>query len=75
MKANLEFDLEDFSDRLAHQRCVSATNAYLALHELGEKFRQINKYGDGSDKVNVEDLRQTFFDILDANNINLNDLE
>ena len=75
MKAILEFNLDDVSDRLAHKRCVNATNAYIALFEVNEKLRQINKYGDGTDKVDVGELREIIFDIFDANGVNLDDLE
>jgi hypothetical protein len=75
MKAILEFNLDDVSDRLAHKRCVNAANAYIALFEVNEELRQINKYGDGTDKVDVGELRETIFDIFDANGINLDDLE
>lgn len=44
MKAILEFDLEDPSDRKTHARCVNATNAYIAMHEFGNILRQYTKY-------------------------------
>jgi len=44
MKAKLEFDLEDYSDKLAHKRCVSATDAYIALHNIDNKLREYVKY-------------------------------
>ena len=34
MKAKLKFDLDDFDDRLAHERCVKATDMALVLWEL-----------------------------------------
>lgn len=45
MKAKLEFDLEDCSDKLAHRRSVNATNAYLALYEIDNLLREMTKYG------------------------------
>jgi hypothetical protein len=54
MKAKLEFDLDDFSDRKAHKRCVSATDAYIALHKIAnEIFRPNRKHGYEKD---LEDL-------------------
>ena len=44
MKAKLEFDLDDPSDRKAHKRCVSATDAYLCLHDIDNMLRQKIKY-------------------------------
>lgn len=72
MKAILEFDLGEYSDRLAHKRCTSAADAYLALYELREMFFRMSK---DESKVDAEKLKQEFFDILEANSINLNDLE
>jgi hypothetical protein len=34
MKGKLEFDLNDFDDRMAHERCVKATDLALVLWEL-----------------------------------------
>jgi len=56
MKAILEFDLNDFHDKLAHKRCINATNAYLCLFDIREKLLEteykaimfneiLNKYG------------------------------
>ena len=44
MKAILEFDLDDYSDKLAHKRAVSATDAYLVLHDLDNELRSMLKY-------------------------------
>jgi len=44
MKAILEFDLEDPSDKLSHRRCTNATNAYIAMHEFSNILRQYLKY-------------------------------
>ena len=45
MKAKLEFDLDDHSDRLSHKRAVSATDVYLALHDFDNELRNMVKYG------------------------------
>lgn len=44
MKAKLEFDLEDYSDQLSHRRAISATDAYLVLHDLDNMLREYTKY-------------------------------
>jgi len=44
MKAKLEFDLDDPSDRLAHKRAVSATDVYIAINDLDNHLRQMLKY-------------------------------
>jgi hypothetical protein len=44
MKAKIEFDLDDPSDKLAHKRCTNATEAYIALHQIENELRSIVKY-------------------------------
>jgi hypothetical protein len=44
MKAIIEFDLEDPSDKLSHRRCTNATNAYIAIHEFDNLLRKYIKY-------------------------------
>jgi hypothetical protein len=44
MKAKLEFDLDDPSDRKEHIRAVKATQAYICLHDIAEDLRNIKKY-------------------------------
>lgn len=74
MKGILEFNLDEPFDRLAHQRAVNATNSYLALNAIGQELRQIYKYGE-NDTIEIEKLREMFYEILSDHNINLNDLE
>lgn len=53
MKAKLEFDLDDPSERLEHERCIKATKAYIALHEIGERlFRPARKHGYSDPMLN-----------------------
>lgn len=44
MKAILEFDLEDPSERLSHRRCINATGAYIAIHEFDNILREYIKH-------------------------------
>jgi hypothetical protein len=44
MKAILEFDLDDPSDKRSHKRCINATNAYIAMHEFDNLLRKYIKY-------------------------------
>jgi len=64
MKGKLEFDLDEPSDRLAHKRCVSATDAYIALHEIANKvFRPARKHGYDDKRLN--ELMETSREIID----------
>lgn len=78
MKATLEFNLDDYHDKLAHKRAISADSAYLALHRICEEiFRPQLKYADLSDNQ-YEILDKTYEkvrDVLEDLNLNLNDLE
>lgn len=81
MKAKLEFDLDDLSDRKAHKRCVSATEAYLCLYDINNRLRQIVKYELQTEEApnivlsTVESIREQFYSILESHGINLDDLE
>jgi len=41
MKAKLEFNLDDWSDRFAHKRCVNATDAYIALFNISNCITEL----------------------------------
>ena len=80
MKATLEFDLNDDSDRGSHTRAVKADNAYGALYEISnDMFRQFRKYGlpenlkDLDKEELICKLEDLFHEILIENNINLMD--
>ena len=49
MKAKLEFDCDETHDMNAFKRAVSATDAFLALHEIDSELRKITKYSSGID--------------------------
>ena len=53
MKATIEFDLDDPSDRKAHRRCANATNAFLALHDIDNMLRNYTKYRKEIDSGDV----------------------
>lgn len=81
MKAKLEFDLDDPSDRKAHKRCVSATEAYLCLHDIDNMLRQKIKYelpieeNSNITLLTVESIREEIYSILESHGINMDDLE
>lgn len=46
MKGILEYDLNDFDEKLAHKRACNADSAYIALHEIANLiFRPNRKHG------------------------------
>jgi hypothetical protein len=81
MKAKLEFDLDDPSDRKAHKRCVSATDVYLCLHDIDNMLRQKIKYelpieeNSNTALLTVESIREEIYSILELHGINMEDLE
>lgn len=81
MKAKLEFDLDDPSDRKAHKRCISATDAYLCLHDIDNMLRQKIKYelpieeNSNTTLLTVESIREEIYSILELHGIDMNDLE
>ena len=91
MKAKLEFDLDDFSDKKAHKRCISSTDAYIALRRIDEEvFKPNRKYGYekdiedlfealGEKKYLAEEivykLEEKVYNIIEELSLDLNDLE
>lgn len=88
-KATLEYDLSDEYERNAHKRALSSTNAYIALHEIEGVLRSMDKYqsfnnqeeitnllqnNEGCERL-VELIREIFYEILNENKIDMNDLE
>lgn len=64
MKATLEFDLNDFDDKMAHLRCVKATDMALALWEIRCNLRKRCEHIiDNMDKSKTESLE---YDVLEA---------
>ena len=77
MKGILEFDLNDFDDRMAHERCVKATDMAFVLWELTHNsYRSItNGYGedDGFHK-GVDAVYDKLRELLDEHGINTDKL-
>lgn len=44
MKAKLEFNLKDFDEEMKFKRTLKATDAYIALHDIQNEFRNYLKY-------------------------------
>jgi hypothetical protein len=78
MKATLEFNLDDFDDRMSHFRCVMGINMALALWNIEMKLidRVISRIK--TDTISKEDLseiiRTELNDMLSENEINLDQL-
>jgi molecular chaperone GrpE (heat shock protein) len=77
MKAKLEFDLDDMDDKMAHNRCVKATDMALVLWEittnsyrgLTNGYDEENDYHKGVDAV-YEKLKE----LLEEHDINPHNL-
>lgn len=73
MKAKLEFDLDDMDDKMAHDRCIKATDMALVLWELTTNsyrgltigYDEDDSYHKGVDAV-YEKLRE----LLEEHDIN-----
>lgn len=74
MRATLEFDFDNMEDQLAHRRAVNARNAYLVIQAMDNELRRLDKYTD-SETVMIEKVRETWSDIIEVYDVNLNDLE
>ena len=73
MKAQLTFDLEDFDDRMAHERCVKATDMALVLWELQHNsYRGLTNGFDESDDFykGVDAVYDRLRELLDEHGVN-----
>ena len=74
MKAKLKFDLDNADDKIAHMRCVKATDMALMLWDIKQNIRSKLKYSDdlSEDELHQwEVMQDTFYSIADDYGINL----
>ena len=72
MKAKLTFNLPE--DQAEFDLATQGGNMYAALWDISQELRTLWKYEELSEeewKI-VERIRESFYDILQKNNINLN---
>ena len=80
MKAKLEYDLNDFDDKMAHLRAVKSLDMASALFEITQNLRKkvIRRFEDDEKEYDEFDGIQEVFDriheILEDNNINIDEL-
>lgn len=77
-KATLEFDLNDFDDRMAHLRAVKSLDMALALWEITHNTKKGLLYSledkNLSDWEVVDMVFKKIYEILDENGINTEEL-
>lgn len=74
MKQIYEFDFQEGSDDSHEIYLIEKRhNMSLALWDLSQKFREWYKYGD-REAIPTEEIRDTFYDILSENDIDLDKL-
>lgn len=69
MKAILEYDLPD--EEKLHLMAVRSFDLAMALWDVDQYLRKVDRHDTGDD---IEKIRDTFYDILTAYDINLNKL-
>ena len=77
MKGILEFDLDNPDDKMAHMRCVKATDMALMLWDIKQKIRSKLKYSEdlSEDELHQwEVMQDEFYSIADDCGINLDEL-
>ena len=74
MKAILEFDLDNPDDIIAHMRAVKSLDMVCVLSDITHNLKKkcINKH-DNSQEV-IDDIFNEIFEILNAHNINIDEL-
>jgi hypothetical protein len=77
MKAKLEFDLDDFDDRMAHMRCVKSTHMAIVLSEMTSNARKRitmgSEYGEEYYK-GVDDVFNKLRELMEENNLDMDEL-
>jgi hypothetical protein len=77
MKAKLEFDLDDMDDKMAHDRCVKASDMALVLWELTtNSYRGLtNGYDEENDyHKGVDAVYEKLKELLEEHDINPHNL-
>jgi hypothetical protein len=77
MKAKLEFDLEDAEDRMAHMRCVKASDMASILFQMTTNTRKRITMGyDGTDEYyrGVDAVFEKLRELMDKHNIDIDEL-
>jgi hypothetical protein len=77
MKAKLEFDLEDAEDRMAHMRCVKASDMASILFQMTTNTRKRITMGyDGTDEYyrGVDAVFEKLRELMDDHNIDIDEL-
>ena len=77
MEAILKFNLDNPDDKIAHMRCVKATDMALMLWDIKQKIRSKLKYSDdlSEDELHQwEVMQDEFYSIADDYGINLDEL-
>jgi hypothetical protein len=69
MKAILKFNLPE--DALQYRHAFHAEDLAIALWEVSQYLRGVDKYNTGDD---IEKIRENFYDILNSYDINLDNL-
>lgn len=76
MKATLSFDLTDLDQRQEHLRCIKSLDLSLCVWDIIQHLRTKLKHGDLSehDYSIYENVQESFFRILEENQINIEEL-
>ena len=75
MEATLSFNLGDPDDKMAHMRCVKATDMAIVLFEIQNNIhRGLIDKDDESYNNGVNDTLQRIYSLMEEYNINIDEL-
>jgi hypothetical protein len=77
MKAKLTFDLDDIDDKMAHERCVKATDMALVLWEImTNSYRGLTNGYDEEDGYHkgVDAVYEKLRELMEEHDINTHNL-
>lgn len=82
-KGTLEFNLEESHSNNAFKRAVSATDAYIFMHDFAGWLRQIDRYENQDKKIKdtpevveaIDRIREVWYKMQEEANIDMDLLE
>lgn len=74
MKAQLNFNLDNPDDAMAHLRCVKSLDMALALWEMAGKIRNIVDSSEDGKWIDADLIWDSWNEIMEEHNINLDKL-
>lgn len=75
METVLNFDLNDHEDKMAHMRCIKATEMAIVLFDMTQIYSKFEFEAENADGIYIlEKVQEYVHDLLKEYSLNLDDL-